>query len=153
MWVTINTDASFYASHKIGGYAIWISTQLGRIRQYSSFKGNVESSNDAEFKAIINALYLLKKQNWVITGVHINTDSQNVIDYISGKQTPKTQTLKTNLDIFFNVLREMGVKHIKTKHVKSHNDKLTPRTWVNDWLDKHAKKAAKEKLNQIKQSV
>lgn len=145
MLVTINTDASFYPDQKIGGYAIWIASNKGRIKYAAGFKDTLHSPHDAEFKAIINALYLLKKQKWEITEIYINTDSQTVIDTVENKGTFKRlpQYGKDNYDSYTKIINELGVKHVSFRHVKGHLHTKNARHWVNDWLDKEAKKAAK----------
>jgi ribonuclease HI len=151
MWITINTDASFLPNHKVGGYAVWISTSLEKIKIAYPFKGRLSSSNDAEFKAIINALYLIKRYNWKLTGIVINTDSLNTIDVINGKQTTRDKDIHFNLNLYNQVIEELKVKKVVLKHIRSHHNTKTPAYWVNDWLDKQAKQAAQKALKQLNQ--
>ena len=148
MLVTINTDASFYPLQKIGGYAIWIASNKGRVKHADGFKGNVETPHDAEFKAVINALHLLKKQNWEITEIYINTDSQTVIDTVETKGTFKNlpQYGKDNYKAYQSIIQQLGVKDVSLRHVKAHLHTNTARHWVNEWLDTEAKKAARKIL-------
>lgn len=150
MLVTINTDASFYPIQKIGGYAIWIASNKGRVKHAAGFKGNVETPHDAEFKAVINALHLLKKQNWEITEIYINTDSQTVIETVETKGTFKSlpKYAKDNYKAYQSIINELGVKHVSLRHVKGHLHTKTARHWVNDWLDTEAKKAARKILKE-----
>jgi len=148
MLVTINTDASFYPMQKIGGYAIWIASNKGRVKLAAGFKNVLETQHDAEFKAIINALHLLKRQRWEITEIYINTDSQTVIQMVETKATFKKlpQYGKDNYQSYLKIIEELGVKHVSFRHVKSHLHTNTARHWVNDWLDTEAKKAARKIL-------
>lgn len=148
MLVTINTDASFYPLQKIGGYAIWIASNKGRVKHAAGFKDTLHGPHDAEFKAIINALHLLKKQNWTITEIYINTDSQTVIDTVENKGTFKKlpQYGKDNYQAYLSIIKELGVKDVSLRHVKGHLHTKTARHWVNDWLDTEAKKAARKIL-------
>lgn len=150
MLVTVNTDASFYPDQKIGGFAIWIASDKGRVKFADGFKGTVETAHDAEFKCIINALHLLKRQGWEITEIYINTDSQTVINTIETKaksnKTPKYA--KDNYNAYLGITKQLGVKHISLRHVKGHLHTNTARHWVNDWLDTHAKKAARKILKE-----
>lgn len=150
MLVTINTDASFYPIQKIGGYAIWIASNKGRVKLASGFKGTVETPHDAEFKAIINALHLLKRQDWEITGIYINTDSMCVIDTIEKKGIDKKipQYGKDNYQAYLNIIQELNVKHVSFRHVKGHQHTKTARHFVNDWCDTEAKKAARKILKE-----
>lgn len=148
MLVTINTDASFYPLQKIGGYAIWIASNKGRVKHAAGFKQTLHSPHDAEFKVIINALHLLKKQRWEITEIYINTDSQTVIETIEAKGTFKKlpQYGKDNYQTYLSIIKELGVNHVSLRHVKAHQHTNTARHWVNEWLDKEAKKAARKIL-------
>jgi len=150
MLVTINTDASFYPLQKIGGYAIWIASNKGRVKHAAGFKDTLHGPHDAEFKAIINALHLLKKQRWEITEIYINTDSQTVIETIETKGTFKKlpQYGKDNYQAYLSIIKELGVKHVSLRHVKAHLHTNTARHWVNEWLDTKDKKAAKKILKE-----
>lgn len=146
MLVTINTDASYYAVQKIGGYAIWIASNKGRVKYSAGFKNQLENQHDAEFKAIINALHLLKKQNWKITKIYINTDSQAVIKTIekNGFCKKNHQYIVKNYQSYLKIIKEIGVKDVSFRHVKAHSHTKTARNWVNDWLDTQAKKESRK---------
>ena len=152
MLVTINTDASFYPLQKIGGYAIWIASNKGRVKYAAGFKNTLHTQHDAEFKAIINALYLLKKQRWTITEIYINTDSQTVIDTIENEGAFKKmpQYGKDNYQAYLSIIKELGVKYVSLRHVKGHLHTKTARHFVNQWCDdnarKHARKLLKDKF-------
>lgn len=148
MLVTINTDASFYQKEKIGGFAIWIASNKGRVKYANGFKGEIKTSHDAEFKCIINALYLLKKQSWEITEIYINTDCLSVIQIIEGTRlfNKLPQYSKDNFMDYLKIINELGVKHISLRKVKAHQHTKTARHWVNQWCDKEAKKSARKIL-------
>ena len=146
MLVTITTDASFYPEHKEGGYAFWISTNLGRIRLAAAFKNKVICPHDAEFKCIINSLHRLHKENLTIKTIYINTDSQTVIDTVDKKNTSLPSYAKENLKQFNLIIGKLNSPKIIMRHVKGHLHTKTPRHWVNSWCDKEAKKAARKKI-------
>jgi len=150
MLVTINTDASFYPIQKIGGFAIWIASDKGRVKHANGFKGEIQSAHDAEFKCIINALHILKLQKWDITEIYINTDSQTVIDTVESKGTFKNlpQYGKDNYKTYLKIIKELGVKDISLRHVKGHLHTKTARHFVNDWCDDQAKAAARKILKE-----
>lgn len=146
MLVTINTDASYYPQYKVGGYAIWITSDDGRLKYANGFKDMLASQHDAEFKSIINALHILKKTKLTVSKLIINTDSQTVIDVVNGTPSKKGKPkyLKDNYNLFLNLIKQMGINDVTLRHVKAHTHTKNARHWVNDWLDKQAKKAAKE---------
>lgn len=115
--VTINTDASWCPNTKLGAYSIWITSDLGRIRTCGTFKTLCESSNDAEIKAIENAIFVLSKKipKNIQCIVVINTDSMTAID-----------TLSIRYPMF------------QYKHVKAHTKVKDSRSFVNRWCDSMA---------------
>lgn len=146
MLVTITTDASFYDTHKMGGYAFWITSNSGRIRLAAAFKGNVETSHDAEFKCIINALHSLKKSTWDITEIYINTDSKDVMKAIDGTRPNLPKYAVENLTAYKAILKELKVSKVSLRHVKGHKHTKTARHWCNQWCHDNSKAAAKSKI-------
>jgi ribonuclease HI len=146
MLVTITTDASFYSEYKQGGFAFWITSNLGRIRYAGAFKDTILTPSDAEFKCIINALHILNKQGWAVTEIYINTDSKNVIDAIENKTKTLPQYAQDNLKTYNKLIKLINVPNISLRHVKAHLHTKTARHWVNDWCDIEAKKAARKKI-------
>lgn len=150
MIVTINTDASFHSSFKVGAYAFWIVSNLGKVLHCGALRDKVNSPTEAETKCIINALVTLKKQNWQgISKIIINTDSLNSI-YILEKHSE--EIIKYRLK-FGGVLRneynkiKIHLPPIEFRHVKAHKSTKTARSWVNDWCDKKAKEMLWQKIN------
>lgn len=150
MLVTINTDASFYPEQKIGGYAIWIASNNGKVKCAAGFKDTLQTPHDAEFKCIINALHLLKKQNWIVTEIYINTDSSTVINTIEDEKVAAKapQYGKDNLKAYHAIIKQLGVKNVSLRHVKGHLHTKTARHFVNQWCDDNAKKAARKILKE-----
>lgn len=154
MLITINTDASFYNEYKLGSYALWITADIGRLRKVGVFKDSVNSSHEAEFKAIINALYILVKNEITpITRVIINTDSLTTINLINAEpqKQAKSKWGKELIQTYKKFIKKHGLKDkIEFRHVVSHLHKNTARNWVNDWLDKEAKKILRKKIAELK---
>ena len=146
MLVTITTDASFYDSHKAGGYAFWIKSDIATIKVAGAFKGTIETPHDAEFKCIINALHQLKRQNWNITKIFINTDSKSVINAIENKNLKLPEYAKENLKAYKDIIKQFGKLNVSLRYVKAHHHTRTARHWVNQWCDTNAKAAARKKI-------
>lgn len=82
MNVTVNTDASFSYTHKIGTWAFWMVSNLGRITGSGKFKNGCLDSNEAEMKAICNALTVITENPTLMASVkviYVNTDSMSAI--------------------------------------------------------------------------
>ena len=148
MLVTITTDASFYDGPRVGAYAFWITSNLGRITHADSFRGEINSSDEAEMKCILNALHVLSKQPWVITDVIINTDSKGCIHLITqNKHSRWGNELRIRFNDVVKTLKLTGT--VTFKHVKGHKHNKTARHWCNDWCDKQAKIHAKKKIREL----
>jgi len=149
MLVTVNTDASYYSEHKQGGYAFWIKSNLATVKYAAAFKNEIASSHDAEFKCLINALYKLKSLNWGITGIYINTDSQNIIDAIEDKdgknKTKTTQHGQENIKLYKAITTALNCP-ISLRKVQGHTHTNTARHYCNYWCDCQAKIAVRKKI-------
>jgi ribonuclease HI len=160
MTATITTDASFFHQYKIGAFAVWVTTAKGRIIQSGALKGEVNSSIEAEFKAVVNGLHLLCKANiGKLTEIYINTDSKGVILLIEAltlndESSPEYKEViegvkhgwaKDFLDTYLNT-RKLLNGNIILRHIRAHEHTNTARHWVNDWCDKEAKKQAKHEI-------
>ncbi len=133
--VTINTDASFHPKEKFGGFAYWIVYDGNRIKGAGAFKDKCCNSNDAEIKAIINALSTLLSKNIDISKVIFNTDSKNAIKELT-KSGVKTDLKKA----FDNLIYGRQTKiDFEFRHVKAHSGIGDKRSFVNEWCDENAK--------------
>ena len=147
MNITITTDASFMPNQKIGAYAFWISSQMGKYSEAKLFKTSVDSSHDAEFKCIINALHRVKGLKLKVDKIYVNTDSMSCIKTINSGHV--TDWCKETLPLYQAIVKELGCKVIM-RHIKGHRHTRTPRNWVNDWCDKKAGELARKEKNRIK---
>lgn len=140
MLVTINTDASYRDDLKVGAFSFWMVCNQGRHFGAGPLKGAIRHCNEAEFKAILNALHFLQhKSGWTgLTSIIINTDSQSAIDIINGGPTHKWAT--ELLQVLKRTRKSLGVK-IQARKVKAHSGIDEKRKWVNNWCDKSAKRA------------
>jgi ribonuclease HI len=152
MNVTINTDASFSNKHKVGTYAFWIVSNLGRITMAGPLNKQCTDSTDAEMKSILNALTAVSWNQELMAKaktIYVNTDSMNAIHLFNDdKEAVKKFRLKSHnhLVVKFKLLKTLFTgKTIFFSHVKAHHDTDSKRSWVNDWLDT----AAKEEMGRL----
>lgn len=152
MIVTINTDASFHMITGSGGYAFWIVCNEGRIQKYAPLKEQCKNPDDCELKCILNAMHMTSTQGWDITTIIINTDSLNSI-HIFGND--KEMIRRWNLGwgglyrgMFNNYKYKMKNPNIIFKHIRSHQEIISARSFVNDWCDKKAKEGMWLKIKQ-----
>lgn len=144
--VTINTDASFCHDTKASGFAVWITYSKYGKKQKVTYYGNFINkkplhSGFAEAMAVLNALYMLVNISEPFNVIYVNCDYMNVEQFI--------QTNKLLNDAFSEIKEKLTEKHqIHFRHVKAHNNKdKSPRTYVNNWLDRKARQAMRKERN------
>lgn len=143
---TVITDASFYSGSgrrkstspgAVGGWAAWIRID-GRpdaIKGYGVIK-SCSDSNVAEMYAALNGIWLAANSG--AKEILVRTDNSTVIGLIHGKV--KAAWL---VKLWKTALEDADLLHIKLqgRHVKGHGEIIDPASYVNDWCDRHAKKA------------
>lgn len=140
--VTVNTDASWDPNLLTGGFGIWIKSDFFTIKKSGQFRGKVLDSNEAEIKALINALHLLQKNKRKFKGVVINCDNAVVRDIVNKKVVP--ERFKEEGKRLISLVAEY--KFAKAKNIRGHQNSHNARQWVNNWCDK-ASKEYRSKVN------
>lgn len=149
-YITIYTDASVCPNTESGGWAAWIKAAPGETHLASGiFKTPVKSSTDAELRAIANGLTVAKRV-FDIAGktIVVVTDSQESIDWITQKTTAKQRAKKTNriyLDLSKWVINLVPAEcKLTVKKVKAHSRSDGKRSFINNLVDKAAKRQMKK---------
>ena len=141
--VTVNTDASYEPNRKTGGYGIWIKSNFFTIKKAGQFKGQVNDSNEAEIKALINALHILKKNPRKFKGLVINCDNAAARDIVN------TGRVAERFKEEGNKLKELlkDYKFAKAKVIRGHKDGHNARQWVNNWCDNASKEYRRKEMS------
>jgi ribonuclease HI len=155
---TINTDASFHPTHKVGGFAFWIVYQGIRTIQSGPLK-SVNNSHDAEVQAIANGLYaVLKSKHDKVERIIINTDCKHAIYCIQDKDKKFYNGADEAIKMCHLLIEKLRKRYrpvqvkgkrmrfIEMRYVKAHSEGETARLWVNNYLDREAKRAMREQL-------
>lgn len=148
-WITINTDAGFYQWSGLGSYAYWIRYGNGQLLTGSGvFKEKCKTSSEAEERAILNALHVVRKSvPKGIIKIIFNRDNTNV------SANPTHKYGKSIYDVLVemhdNYIVSIGgsvpfQKFFEFRHVKAHNISDNKRTWVNNRLDELCTLALRE---------
>jgi len=149
MIVTINCDASYSNTYKIGAYAFWIVSDRFKILKSGKLKKKISHSRYAEYFSVLNALYVLSKEDLSdIKKVIVNTDCMDVVDSINKNVTKWN---KNYFSAYYPEFRRIikGFPLIEARHVKAHTLKNEPRSYVNEWCDKEAKKWIHKMIKEI----
>lgn len=145
--LTINTDASFHPIHKVGGYAFYIVCDLFKIEKSGKFKQNPKSSIDAEMKCFGNAIatILAQKELPKIKKIVFNTDCLSGVGCVTNKK--KKNKVELQIVKLINDLKSRtACKDFEFRHVKSHSGTKDSRSWINNKLDKEAKKWMRKQI-------
>ena len=142
-YCTIIADASWCPNTNAGGFGVWINCAGERVQYSNRFRKSPKTSGQAEYYAIINALYIARKKFELeyIDKVVIQTDCMAVIHILD--KDPKVIT---------GILK-MDESRIKLKHVKGHvHYKDQDRNhFCNDWCDRQAKRHMLEQRKEIEE--
>jgi len=143
MNVTITTDASYCSRDKVGGYAFQIKSNGGTIKRFGPLKGEIQTPTEAEMKAILNALHIVKNDIKGVSILTINTDNLFFVDKVIKIDTKKSRkrlkVTKDTLELLRKEISEIVCKKVQINHVRAHVQVTDNRTFVNDWCDTHAR--------------
>lgn len=135
-YVTINTDAS-YDHNGNGGYGIWIKSNFFTIKKEGKFNTPITDSNEAEIKALVNALYILSKNDQKFKVAVINCDNAVVRQIVNQHKIPNR--FKKEGEQLLTYLQDYKISYAKV--IKGHlsKTKWKSRNFVNNWCDKHSR--------------
>lgn len=135
MKATVITDASFCLKTRYAGWAVWIVLDGGeRIKKYGAFKSKPQGSNEAEWWAALNGVFLACKHG--ATEILLQSDNTYVIDRINKKPSYHNKFLEK---------RDINDVLIMARHVKGHTQRQDARSYVNRWCDHNARTAMRQK--------
>jgi len=146
---TINTDASFCPMTRAAGYALWISSDLGKVKKHDILK-EARHSIEAEMQAIANAISVLQNHEFYrgkkFDKVWINSDCTHALKKIKSRseETDAEKFIKKTLD---TIIAETG--EFLCRHVKAHKMTGSSRSYVNDWCDRRSRESMKIRRKEI----
>lgn len=146
MLVTLNTDASFDSNTGIAAFAMWAACDLGRIKFSKVLRDKCKNSDEAEMKAIINAIHIVCDRIPSVSHIIINTDSLHSIAVFKNDKHHQRKYMggSKKFSIYRCELNKVVAKfkksvNIELRHVKAHTDNTDVRSFVNQWCDDNAK--------------
>lgn len=137
-YCTLNTDASVKGD--VGGYAIWIVSDAGRLRRYGRFHTPVSDANLAEMMAVINGLHLVLSLGLPVQTMVVNTDNATCRSVINkqGAYRSQNRALQEMADLLWSMCQ--GFPTIYAKHLKGHTRNTSARHVVNRWCDEYTRR-------------
>jgi len=151
MFITILADASFCPDTKVGGFGCWVAGSRGKRSFQGMLNGFIDNNNCAEMMAVVNALFLARKNLLVDVGdrVLIQTDCTAAIMAFIGSRQPSTAQEQTVVEWYRRIQVESELK-ITLKHVKGHSKRNEGRFVSNNICDKQAKQEMQRARNLLK---
>jgi ribonuclease HI len=150
MNVTITTDASYFYSEKVGGYAFQINSNDGIIRKWGPLDGKIYNPTVAELRSLLNALTKVSQKDYKIAILTINVDCLFIVNSVAKGKIGKHSHVKEFSKKILNILKKLNYTDLRIKHVKAHSEITSARRYVNNWCDEHSRKGchiAKGMLN------
>lgn len=133
---TVLADASFDDRRNLGGWAAWVrlDTMSRPVVGYGSFKQTISKSHLAEVQAAINGMHIAWNRG--AQKILLRSDCLAVDSLVRGTSKDKAAIALWNEGLY-----TMRGLIINSRHVKGHQTgELDRAGWVNNWVDKHARK-------------
>lgn len=145
--LTVFTDASFCSDTKAGGGAVWARGD-GDNRLSLSYHVEAPSSNAAEIIAACKGILAVAEHPPMLAMLAQGPRTRLVlvIDCLGVRQAFEEGSASLKDPRVASVVAQvkaLQVQHgffFKINHVPAHKGASTPRSWVNEWCDKEAKK-------------
>lgn len=127
MRATVITDASWCPDTKVGGWAAWISPDIGaRVQKSGIFKQKVQNSSEAEIQAAINGCMIAYAMG--ARTILLQSDCLAISSAMEKRPMWKKR----------QALHFPDAK-IRYRHVKGHTSNSNSRSYVNRWCDAEAR--------------
>lgn len=154
-FLTIYTDASLCSRTKTGGWACWAKYKGATIEASGPFEEPLDSSMEAELKALYNGLWVaLDRFKPDRTDVIVMvTDCKQAMEVITGVVEPtkrgrrKQPKVWTTFDDLNALIPDRGRFHVKK--VKAHSNHDGARSFINNKVDEAAKIEMRKKRQEL----
>lgn len=116
---TLFVDASHCPETGAGGYGYRVASERGKRNGSGTLQGRITNSCVAEMKAVVNALWLVRRDSIIMPGdmVLVNTDSMYAIDALSGRRylTQEEEHVRKEYDKVCNSM------YVELRHIRGHS--------------------------------
>jgi ribonuclease HI len=155
--ITLFTDAGFCPDRKIGTWAAWAKCNGVTSMVSGALRGNVEGSDIAEMRALVNGVCAVLARIKPPRGSRIiaQTDCQSAINAMLGTGYKKKQAkhrVRHATDEMRKRLTAAGVQ-IKYRHVPGHLGMATPRNAVNTWCDRECTRLLRQARAELEKAA
>ncbi len=145
MLVSVFADASFCPNTHAGGWGAWVKSERGTSVSGAAFASQLVSATEAELCAAVNGVHHALTKGIAVTGdvILVTSDCMAVVRWIvpvvMHGRDPGSETQIQAASQLRGWAKRYGLRFV-SKHVPGHAGPGTPRTWVNEWCDKRARR-------------
>lgn len=138
--LTIFTDTSFCPHTQAAGWGCWMRNENRSWVQGGNYAEEIETATMGEMYAIKYALQVAVEKNFITecNNVIFVTDNLRVQNLLNNHHLVAPREVLAMNDVR-RILKQYDLR-FKANKVKAHSGTSTPRNWVNDRVDKEAKK-------------
>lgn len=142
--LSLFTDASLVQSTGRAGWGFWAKKEgSGSVSGGGILRPPVLNSNEAEYKAVANALTWLVNTGYLVAKFHvlIQLDNMHVVRFLGRGQARIDKAFaEREVHDYIVALKQKHDFSILTRHIKGHQSNKTGRTWVNNSCDAIARR-------------
>jgi len=143
MLTTLYCDASWATHKQLGGWAVWLRSDEGRIIENGPTPGYCTLSYEAELAAIFAGVHLATTRWPGTEAILVRSDCQQALDLISEKRPPKDKHPGA-CRLVSKILEARNVANVRLipRWVKGHQSGGKVDAWLNRRVDILSRRAS-----------
>ncbi len=139
MLTTLYCDASFCPHTRVGGWAVWLRSELGRHVESGPTPDYCRFSNHAELAAIYAGIYRAATKWPETEAVLVRSDCTTALHWMEGRYRPRSDAGRRLVERIQKIQDGHDVRLI-SRWVKGHREGAGVDVWLNRRVDQMAKK-------------
>jgi ribonuclease HI len=138
MLTTLYCDASFCPHNLVGGWAIWLRSERGRIIEDGPVPDYCKESYEAELAAIYAGIYRTLNRWSNTTAILVRSDCETALNLMSNRYQGRHRGARRLATKIHGLQREAGVRLIP-RWVKGHQRGTKTDAYLNNRVDEMAR--------------
>lgn len=138
MLTTLYCDASFCPHQLVGGWAIWLRSNQGRIIEHGATPDYCDFSNEAELAAIYAGIYRGLTRWPQTTAILVRSDCRDALNLMENRHEAPTQSGRRLAKKIHDLQAQRGVRLIP-RWVKGHQRGTEVDAYLNNRVDELAR--------------
>lgn len=146
MLTTLYCDASWYHEEKVGGWAIWLRSEKGRIVRAGAVPDYCLHAYEAEFAAVFAGIHLALV-SWPETkAILVRSDCDSALKLMTGRHQPRHEGARRLAE---KVAEFRSSVRLLPRWVKGHQSGDSTEAWINRRVDRMAREAARAEVSRV----